>query len=109
MLCTAVDAIVVGVETLRQYLATKRTWKGKLVLLTDGDSPIQVEKWELIAKKVKGFNYQLTIVYVCPISLCKCRLIPLSGVDFDDDEIDFHEEGKSHIKVKNNVIHLAVA
>jgi len=22
-----------------------------------------------------------------------------SGVDFDDDEIDFQEEGKSHIKV----------
>jgi ATP-dependent DNA helicase 2 subunit 2 len=71
MLCAAVDAIVVGSETLHQYLGTKRTWTGKLVLLTDGESPIQVEKWELIAKKVKGFNHQLTIVYVCPISLCK--------------------------------------
>ena len=30
------------------------------------------------------------------------RVSPLvySGVDFDDDEIDFREEGKSHIKVK---------
>jgi ATP-dependent DNA helicase 2 subunit 2 len=71
MLCVAVDAIVVGSETVHQYLDTKRTWKGKLVLLTDGESPIQVEKWELIAKKVKAFNYQLTIVYVCPISICK--------------------------------------
>jgi ATP-dependent DNA helicase 2 subunit 2 len=100
MLCVAVDAIVVGSETLRQYLATKRTWKGKLVLLTDGESPIQVEKWELIAKKVKALNYQLTIVYVCPISLWQGTLILLSGVDFDDDESDFHEAGKSHIKVE---------
>jgi hypothetical protein len=30
-------------------------------------------------------------------------LIIRSGVDFDDDEINFHEEGKSHIKVSNAV------
>jgi ATP-dependent DNA helicase 2 subunit 2 len=71
MLCTAIDAIVVGSETLHQYLATKRTWTGKLVLLTDGESPIEVEKWELIAKKVKDFNRQLTIVYVCSTPPCK--------------------------------------
>lgn len=73
MFCAAVDAIIVGSETLQQYLGTKRTWTRKLVLLTDGESPIQVDKWEAIAKKVKGFDQRLTIVYVRPISLCKCH------------------------------------
>ncbi|KAI9512304.1 SPOC domain-like protein [Russula earlei] len=80
-----VDALVVGAETLNNYLRTKRSWTGKIVLLTDGESPIHIEKWELIARKLTSFNFRITII----------------GVDFDDDEIDFHEEGKSHIKREN--------
>ncbi|KAI0286720.1 SPOC domain-like protein [Russula aff. rugulosa BPL654] len=80
-----VDALIVGAETLKIFLRTKRTWTGKIVLLTDGESPIEIEKWESIAKKLSGFNFRITII----------------GADFDDDEIDFHEEGKSHIKASN--------
>ncbi|KAF8480890.1 SPOC domain-like protein [Russula ochroleuca] len=80
-----VDALIVGAETLSNYLRTKRSWTGRIVLLTDGESPIQIERWELIAKKLNSFNFRITII----------------GVDFDDDEIDFHEEGKSHIKREN--------
>jgi hypothetical protein len=96
----AVDALIVGAETLSNYLRTKRTWTGRIVLLTDGESPIQIENWESIAKKLSSFKFRITIVCVLPTLAASIRiLIVRSGVDFDDDEIDFHEEGKSHIKV----------
>jgi ATP-dependent DNA helicase 2 subunit 2 len=60
----AVDALIVGAETLSIYLRTKRTWTGRIVLLTDGESPIQIENWELIAKKLSSFNFRITIMYV---------------------------------------------
>jgi hypothetical protein len=62
----AVDALIVGAETLSKYLRTKRSWTGKIVLLTDGESPIEIEKWESIAKKLSSFNFRITIVYVLP-------------------------------------------
>jgi hypothetical protein len=65
-LCLAVDALIVGAETLSHYLRTKRSWTGKIVLLTDGESPIEIEKWESIAKMLSSFNFRITIVYVPP-------------------------------------------
>lgn len=64
MSCLAVDALIVAAETLSNYLRTKRTWTGRIVLLTDGESPIQIEEWELIAKKLSSFNFRITIMYV---------------------------------------------
>lgn len=60
----AVDALIVGAETLSNYLRTKRTWTGRIVLLTDGESPIQIEHWESIAKKLNSFNFRITIMCV---------------------------------------------
>ena len=96
--CLAVDALIVGAETLSNYLRTKRSWTGKIVLLTDGESPMEIEKWEAIAKKLSSFKYRITIMYVF-LTLPRVLLTDHSGVDFDDDEIDLQEEGKSHIKV----------
>ena len=62
--CLAVDALIVGAETLSNYLRTKRSWTGKIVLLTDGESPMEIEKWESIAKKLNSFKYRITIMYV---------------------------------------------
>ena len=62
----AVDALIVGAETLSNYLRIKRTWTGRIVLLTDGKSPIQIERWESIAKKLSSFNFRITIMYVSP-------------------------------------------
>jgi ATP-dependent DNA helicase 2 subunit 2 len=69
------------------------------VLLTDGESPLQIENWEAIAKKLTSFNFRITIMYVLLTLPGKTLLIFQCGVDFDDAEIDFHEEEKSHIKV----------
>jgi ATP-dependent DNA helicase 2 subunit 2 len=70
--CLAIDALIVGAETLSNYLRTKRSWTGRLVLLTDGESPIQIEKWESIAKKLSSFNYRITIMYVPNAFTEKC-------------------------------------
>jgi len=62
--CLAIDALIVGAETLSKYLRTKRSWTGKIVLLTDGESPMEIEKWESIAEKLNTFSYRITIMYV---------------------------------------------
>ncbi|KZT08940.1 SPOC domain-like protein [Laetiporus sulphureus 93-53] len=80
-----VDALIVGIETQHQYLVTRKTWTRKIVLITDGENPIEIEDWEATVKKMNDLEVSLTIV----------------GVDFDDDEMPFHEEGKSEIKLAN--------
>ncbi|KAI0063150.1 SPOC domain-like protein [Artomyces pyxidatus] len=84
-----IDAIIVGVETQDKYLASKKTWTRKMVLLTDGENPMEVEDWEATVKKMRSLDIQLTIV----------------GVDFDDAEYGFVEENKSHIKRENETFY----
>ncbi|EGN94087.1 hypothetical protein SERLA73DRAFT_63055, partial [Serpula lacrymans var. lacrymans S7.3] len=78
-----VDALIVGIETQDQYLSSKRTWTRKIVLLTDGENPIEIEDWEATVQKMDSLSIALTVV----------------GVDFDDEELPFEEENKSTIKV----------
>ncbi|TDL15840.1 SPOC domain-like protein [Rickenella mellea] len=80
-----IDAIIVGIETQDRYLGNKKTWTRKLVMVTDGENPIEVEDWELTTKKMNALDVRTTIV----------------GVDFDDEEFGFQEEDKSHIKREN--------
>ncbi|KAJ3514927.1 hypothetical protein NLJ89_g2081 [Agrocybe chaxingu] len=78
-----IDALIVGVETQARYLANKKTWTRKIVIITDGESPIEVEDWEATVAKMDSLSISLIIV----------------GVDFDDEFLDYTEEGKSNIKV----------
>ncbi|THG94528.1 hypothetical protein EW026_g6962 [Hermanssonia centrifuga] len=80
-----IDALIVGIETQDKYLGKKKTWTRKMVLLTDGENPIEVEDWEETAKKMNLLGVRLSII----------------GVDFDDDEYPFHEEDKSGVKSAN--------
>ncbi|KDQ54942.1 hypothetical protein JAAARDRAFT_196318 [Jaapia argillacea MUCL 33604] len=80
-----IDALIVGVETQHRYLSSKKTWTRKMILVTDGENPIEIEDWEAIVKKMNAFDVRLTII----------------GVDFDDEELPFHEEDKSQIKHAN--------
>ncbi|KIJ23946.1 hypothetical protein M422DRAFT_275388 [Sphaerobolus stellatus SS14] len=56
-----------------------------MALLTDGESPMEIEDWEETAKQMNDKEIQLSIV----------------GVDFDDDEMPFREEDKSDVKREN--------
>lgn len=59
----AIDALIVGIETQHKHLATRKTWTRKIVLLTDGENPMEIEDWEATAKKMNSLNVGLTIVY----------------------------------------------
>ncbi|KAF9014914.1 SPOC like C-terminal domain-containing protein [Cyathus striatus] len=80
-----IDALIVAVETQAQYLASKKTWTRKIVIITDAENPIEVEDWEATVRKMDAFDISLTIV----------------GVDFDDQELPFEEPNKSSIKAVN--------
>ena len=62
---TALDALVVGVEAQDRYLKSKKTWTRKVVLVTDGENPIEVDNWDAMVMKIRDLNVQLTIVSVC--------------------------------------------
>jgi len=81
----AIDALIVGIETQARYLAKKQTWTRKIVLVTDGESPIEVEDWEATVQKMDSLNIGLTII----------------GVDFDDEELPYEEPDKTIIKSAN--------
>ncbi|KAG2160210.1 SPOC domain-like protein [Suillus bovinus] len=84
-----IDALIVGIETQDIYLNKKRTWTRKIVIVTDGQSPMEIEDWEATVKKMNSLDISLTII----------------GIDFDDDEFPFHEEDKSTIKVENEAFY----
>lgn len=60
----AIDAIVVGFEVQNKYLAKKPSWTRKIVLVTDGESPMEIEDWDSIADKLNDKEIHLTIVSV---------------------------------------------
>ncbi|OSD05649.1 SPOC domain-like protein [Trametes coccinea BRFM310] len=82
-----IDALIVAIEMQDRFLGNKKTWTRKIVILTDGENPIEVEDWEATAKKMNALGIELVVV----------------GVDFDDD--DFEEEDKSHIKRENEAFY----
>ncbi|KAI0757613.1 hypothetical protein C8Q80DRAFT_110315 [Daedaleopsis nitida] len=57
-----IDALIVGIESQDRFLGNKKTWTRKIVLLTDGENPIEVEDWETTVKKMNDLNISLTVV-----------------------------------------------
>ncbi|KAF8665093.1 hypothetical protein AX16_000561 [Volvariella volvacea WC 439] len=84
-----IDGLIVAMETQATYLLKKQTWTRKIVIITDGGSPIELEDWEAVVTKLDTYNIILTIV----------------GVDFDDEEYPFVEENKPHIKKTNETFY----
>lgn len=58
----AIDALIVGIETQDIYLNKKRTWTRKIVIVTDGQSPMEIEDWEATVKKMNSLEISLTIM-----------------------------------------------
>jgi ATP-dependent DNA helicase 2 subunit 2 len=61
---SAIDALIVGIETQDDYLSTKKTWTRKIVLLTNAECPIELEDWEATVKKMDALDISLTIMSV---------------------------------------------
>lgn len=58
----AIDALIVGIETQDIYLDKKRTWTRKIVIVTDGQSPMEIEDWEATVKKMNALAISLTVM-----------------------------------------------
>ncbi|KXN84807.1 ATP-dependent DNA helicase II subunit 2 [Leucoagaricus sp. SymC.cos] len=82
---SAIDGLIVGIETQADYLASKKSWTRKIVLLTNAECPIEVEDWEATVNKMDALDISLTII----------------GVDFDDEELPFTEPNKTLYKRHN--------
>ncbi|KAF9073930.1 SPOC domain-like protein [Rhodocollybia butyracea] len=80
-----IDALIVAVEAQNLYLGNKKTWTRKVILVTDGEGPIELEDWEVTAAKMNELNVALTVV----------------GVEFDDEEYEFKQKNKPHYKEVN--------
>lgn len=61
-LAIAIDALIVGIETQNRHLANKKTWTRKIVLLTDGENPIELEDWEATVEKMNAFEVSLSVM-----------------------------------------------
>ncbi|KAF9560191.1 SPOC domain-like protein [Agrocybe pediades] len=82
----AIDALIVGIDSQNRHLGTKKSWTRKIVLVTDGETPLEMEDWEVTTSRMNELNVGLVVV----------------GVDFDDDELPYKEANKSNIKVRTN-------
>ncbi|KAJ4465497.1 SPOC domain-like protein [Lentinula edodes] len=80
-----VDAMIVAVEAQNKHLGKKKTWTRKVILVTDGEGPIELEDWEATANKLNELSIALTVV----------------GVDFDDQEFDYVQSNKPDFKRVN--------
>ncbi|KAJ7480055.1 SPOC domain-like protein [Mycena galericulata] len=83
------DAVIVAIETQDSHLASKRTWTRKIVLVTDGENPIEVEDLPETINRINNLDIAVTIV----------------GIDFDDEEFPYTEEDKSEIKAENEAFY----
>lgn len=49
-------------ETQADYLGKKGKWSRKLVLITDGENPLEADCWEETADKLRDYNVSTYIV-----------------------------------------------
>ncbi|PNY23283.1 ATP-dependent DNA helicase II subunit 2 [Tolypocladium capitatum] len=80
----AISAIVVAVDMIDTF-TKKLKWTRKIVLITDGQGELDDDDLGDIAKKMNDSNIQLTVL----------------GVDFDDPEYGYKEDGKTSTKAAN--------
>ncbi|KAI1816062.1 Ku70/Ku80 N-terminal alpha/beta domain-containing protein [Poronia punctata] len=82
-----VSAVVLAIEMIEK-LTKKLKYNRNIILITNGEAPIDGDDIEDIAKKMKRTGIKLTVL----------------GVDFDDAEFGFKEEDKSSLKKQNEQI-----
>ncbi|QRW05625.1 ATP-dependent DNA helicase II subunit 2, related protein [Ceratobasidium sp. AG-Ba] len=80
-----INGIIVAIQTQSEYLAKKPSWTRRMVLVTDGETPLEIEDWEATVDKINELAINMTIV----------------GVDFDDEDFPFVEPNKSNVKRLN--------
>lgn len=64
MQCSAIDGAVVACALQNNYLGTKKTWTRKIALITDGESPLELEEWKETVQSFNNNHVQMTIMFV---------------------------------------------
>ncbi len=54
--------MIAAIEEQANYLSSKPSWTRKMVLVTDGESPLELDGWEQTAQKIKQLNISLAIL-----------------------------------------------
>jgi len=54
--------MIVAIETRDAYLAKKKTWTRKMVVLTDAENPIELDEWMTTVNKINDLNIITTLV-----------------------------------------------
>ncbi|KEP54595.1 putative ATP-dependent DNA helicase II subunit 2, related protein [Rhizoctonia solani 123E] len=80
-----INGMIVAIQTQSEYLIRKPSWTRRMVLVTDGETPLEVEDWEATVDKINELAINTTII----------------GVDFDDEDFPFIEPDKSPVKRVN--------
>ncbi|KXX73983.1 ATP-dependent DNA helicase II subunit 2 [Madurella mycetomatis] len=83
----AISAIVVALSMIEVF-TKKLKYNRRIILVTNGESPIDDESSEDVANRLNDSNIELVVI----------------GIDFDDAEYGFKEEDKSSTKAKNEKI-----
>ncbi|KAI0143546.1 Ku70/Ku80 N-terminal alpha/beta domain-containing protein [Xylariaceae sp. FL1272] len=82
-----ISAIVIAIEMINK-LCKKLKYNRRIVLVTDGEGPLEANDVDDISEQLKESNIHLTVL----------------GVDFDDPDFGFKEEDKSELKKHNEAI-----
>ncbi|OTB17870.1 hypothetical protein K445DRAFT_315609 [Daldinia sp. EC12] len=77
----SISAIIVAVEMIEKF-TKKLKYKRRIILVTDGEGPVDPDDLDDISAKIKSCGIELVVL----------------GVDFDDPEFGFKEEDKSSQK-----------
>ncbi|KAL1843419.1 hypothetical protein VTJ49DRAFT_1769 [Mycothermus thermophilus] len=83
----AISAVVVATSMIEVF-TKKLKYKRRIVLVTNGESPIDDESSDEVAARLNESNIELVVI----------------GVDFDDPDYGFKEEDKSRAKRNNEEI-----
>ncbi|OAA58538.1 ku family DNA-binding protein [Niveomyces insectorum RCEF 264] len=81
----AVSAVIVATDMIGKAAPKRLKFTRKIVLVTDGQGPIDGDDFDDLARQINDLGIQLVVV----------------GVNFDDADYGFKEEGKPRLKAKN--------
>ncbi|KAG8834379.1 ATP-dependent DNA helicase II subunit 2 [Serendipita sp. 399] len=93
------DGLIVAIDAQNKFLASKPSWSRKLVLVTDGENPIETAEYK---QTLEAMNNNKVVTSIVSVAHALPRTVDLtilcSGVDFDDEKFGYQEENKSDIK-----------
>ena len=58
----AINGLIVAIQTQSEYLIKKPSWTRRIVLVTDAETPLQIDDWEATVDKINELAINTTIM-----------------------------------------------